>query len=683
MEKKISIAVLILAAFFFLGASVFAFHYLRGRVGTAAITGFLKDNSIEIKPRDAAVPESGKTAGEKPEDSQNPVSAGNPGAGLEVPAGTDVGGQAKETPDAEIKKPVAASKKVKKAKKTEEKAETRLCEPKDDFSLRGSVIFNEIAWMGTAKSYSDEWMELKNIAKNPLDLEGWQIQNQNRQIKIIFKKGQTLASGGLFLLERTNDDTVPETPADFVYSGSLGNQKETLYLFDRNCQLQDSTVAAPDWPAGDNGSKRTMERRGDLLWQTSAEPGGTPKKENSGGFQQAGGAGGADVLAAITGLSGENHPKLVINEIMYDPEGSDDGREWIEIYNNGTTTADLSGWKLFEGEANHKLSLVRGQASVPALGYAVITNAAGAAASAYPDCPGSVFHASFSLKNGTGESIALKVGDFTADSLAYRDSWGAKGNGYSLQRKEAGGPSNDPANWQAFVPTPGSSNSPALLASAPAGAAARRGASFFSPSGVEIDQEPVQPAGTAGEGSGTATTTIAAASVVINEIAWMGTATSTTDEWIELYNNTAGPIDLSGWKIGIGDDSFYIDPALNVLANATTTIPALGFYLIERKSGKKTASNILDAEGNPLADMLAGFGNGLNNNGEILELFDAAGNLADKVDCEKQEGTCKKWFAGDNSTGSKRTMERIDPGKSGADASNWKDSEKPGGTPKK
>ena len=35
--------------------------------------------------------------------------------------------------------------------------------------------------------------------------------------------------------------------------------------------------------------------------------------------------------------------------------------------------------------------------------------------------------------------------------------------------------------------------------------------------------------------------------VVISEIAWMGSTSSSTDEWLELHNNTATAIDLTGW----------------------------------------------------------------------------------------------------------------------------------------
>ena len=37
--------------------------------------------------------------------------------------------------------------------------------------------------------------------------------------------------------------------------------------------------------------------------------------------------------------------------------------------------------------------------------------------------------------------------------------------------------------------------------------------------------------------------------VVINEIAWMGTKANSSDEWIELYNNTSQDISLEGWTL--------------------------------------------------------------------------------------------------------------------------------------
>ena len=35
--------------------------------------------------------------------------------------------------------------------------------------------------------------------------------------------------------------------------------------------------------------------------------------------------------------------------------------------------------------------------------------------------------------------------------------------------------------------------------------------------------------------------------VILSEIAWMGTAQSASDEWIELMNRSGAPVDIGGW----------------------------------------------------------------------------------------------------------------------------------------
>ncbi len=142
------------------------------------------------------------------------------------------------------------------------------------------IIFNEIAWMGGQNSYSDEWIELKNVGGNEVDLNGWQLQNKNKKIKISFGEGEILAAGGFYLLERTDDETAPGAAADKIYKGSLGNANEALYLFDSDCVLRDAAAATSKWPAGDNAAKKTMIRLLNLNWKTSSVAGGTPGAEN-------------------------------------------------------------------------------------------------------------------------------------------------------------------------------------------------------------------------------------------------------------------------------------------------------------------------------------------------------------------------------------------------------------------
>ena len=191
----------------------------------------------------------------------------------------------------EIEKPKEVEKEKEEKVKQEEVA--KLCEKVTGVRpLQNKVIFNEVAWMGTdsGKRGSDEWIELKNISGSEINLNGWQLLDKDNQIKVIFPdknyRGATpvISPSGFYLLERTGDDSALGVAADLIYTGGLSNTNEALYLFDENCQFEDEVLANPDWPAGNNSLKRTMERKSDFEWQTSANPGGTPKRGNSLGY---------------------------------------------------------------------------------------------------------------------------------------------------------------------------------------------------------------------------------------------------------------------------------------------------------------------------------------------------------------------------------------------------------------
>jgi beta-lactamase superfamily II metal-dependent hydrolase len=50
---------------------------------------------------------------------------------------------------------------------------------------------------------------------------------------------------------------------------------------------------------------------------------------------------------------------LVLSEVFYDASGSDNGLEWVEIYNAGSTTVDLSGYSLGNGGSDYTYSTVQ------------------------------------------------------------------------------------------------------------------------------------------------------------------------------------------------------------------------------------------------------------------------------------------------------------------------------------
>ncbi|MEX2436657.1 MAG: lamin tail domain-containing protein, partial [Candidatus Paceibacterota bacterium] len=146
---------------------------------------------------------------------------------------------------------------------------------------KGDILINEVAWMGTQNSPSDEWMELKNISDQSINVDGYKVIGERNQINIVLPN-ISLESGEFLLLER-KEGSVPHIDSDLIYTGVLRNSDEGIRVFDPGCNLIDEVFADPDWLAGDNSSKKTMERQANLSWQTSFFEGGTPKEDSSKG----------------------------------------------------------------------------------------------------------------------------------------------------------------------------------------------------------------------------------------------------------------------------------------------------------------------------------------------------------------------------------------------------------------
>lgn len=217
------------------------------------------------------------------------------------------------------------------------------------------VFINEIAWMGGESSYTDEWIELYSDASSSINLDGWALKANDGTPDIILTG--TIQAQGFYLLERTDDDAVPDIAADQFYTGALGNNGERLELFNGLGVLVDSVNCESGWFAGDNSTKQTMERKDHQIWQTSKDPGGTPKNKNS-------------VLAQIIIEGSVAEPEIeeveieteipleteelkivypsniLINEILPSPTGPDSEGEWIEILNRNSFDISLFNWQI-------------------------------------------------------------------------------------------------------------------------------------------------------------------------------------------------------------------------------------------------------------------------------------------------------------------------------------------------
>jgi len=119
-----------------------------------------------------------------------------------------------------------------------------------------------------------------------------------------------------------------------------------------------------------------------------------------------------------------------------------------------------------------------------------------------------------------------------------------------------------------------------------------------------------------------------ASTVVINEIAWGGTATNLKTEWIELFNASEQEVDLDGWRI------LSSDGAPNIVLSGR--IAPAGYFLLVRQGG--TLPGLA-------ADTV--YTGALTDRGETIYLYDPAGNLVDTANLPA-DGEAGGWPAGTN-----------------------------------
>jgi hypothetical protein len=123
----------------------------------------------------------------------------------------------------------------------------------------GSIFISEIAWMGTFNSAFDEWLELYNNNNQVVDLTGWQLSA--RDGNPLINLSGTINPNSYFLLERTDEETLPLIQADLIYKGGLNNEGEELMLTNKEGELVDYLDCSPGWFFGSNKEKKTMERK--------------------------------------------------------------------------------------------------------------------------------------------------------------------------------------------------------------------------------------------------------------------------------------------------------------------------------------------------------------------------------------------------------------------------------------
>ena len=300
---------------------------------------------------------------------------------------------------------------------------------------------------------------------------------------------------------------------------------------------------------------------------------------------------------------------VLINEVAWSGTWASPNDEWIELFNPFPDPMSLDGWLLTDGGD----LTIRLRGNLPGYSFFLLERTDDTTVSSV--AADQIYTGS--LNNG-GEALELRDpgGELVDSANADGGAWPA-GNASTHASMERVGGSDGPGAWRTFTGcwstgtdadghpvngTPRQPNSLACPTDTPAP----------SPTPTLTATPTLGPTPTFTSSPTLAPTAAEPLAVLINEVAWSGTAADASDEWIELFNPGPSAIDLRGWQL---TDEGDVHVALSGV------LPPYGFVLLERTSD----STIADLA----ADLI--YTGGLDNAGEALWLLDSSGTVIDSA----------------------------------------------------
>ena len=278
---------------------------------------------------------------------------------------------------------------------------------------------------------------------------------------------------------------------------------------------------------------------------------------------------------------------VVISEVYYDTIGTDAIEEWVELYNNTTSTVNLGGWTITDNyPAGGHVTLPAGLTIAPHSYLTVAANSGG-------------FNALYGFDADYYYGTAIALGN-SGDALLLRDGLNNLVDAVSYEGGLSGG---QPAGW-------GSTTLPR----------ASTGNSIYR-SDVTVDTNTYADwTNTTDNSNGHPQTQL---KVVISEVYYDTVGTDAIEEWIELYNNSGRIVDIGGCTI---TDNYPAGGHITIPAG--TRMAPYSFLTVAANSGGFT--NLYHYE----ADYYYGTAVALGNGGDALLLRDGLNNLVDAVSYE-------------------------------------------------
>ncbi len=316
----------------------------------------------------------------------------------------------------------------------------------------GSVLINEfqIGYPYDDSVNYDEWIELFNPTNQSIDLSDWLIKDSNDSNFFRILQGTVIPAKGYLVFSQKTDGGL-NTFGDLPFS--LNDQGDQIRLFDPNGHLitQVEYSDNSEWPNLVEGMISSYElvdpsRPNNQPNNWAVAPMGSKGKEN---------------IRKITDANYHDYD-VIINEVLYHPEDEEYDnnldKEYVELFNQGATAVDVSGWRFTEG-INF---IIPAGTIIPAKGYLLICRNV----NQYPEVQNKVGNFTLQLNNA-GESIALTNNinqddpdlNIVIDYVQFNDTfpWPIRpdGDGNSLELITPNGDNRDAHNWRS-----GQKNSP-------------------------------------------------------------------------------------------------------------------------------------------------------------------------------------------------------------------------------
>ena len=476
------------------------------------------------------------------------------------------------------------------------------------------VAVTEISpWSSSESSYAADWWELTNLGTESVDLTGWKVDDDSNNFAsaIALNGVSTLAPGESAIFIEGSAATADafktawfgaNVPAGFkigYYSGSgigLSTGGDQVNVFD---QLGNPVAGVA---FGLSTSGRTFDN--------SAALGATGDSNRPAiSTLSTAGVNGATTVGSETGSPGKATVPTTVAVTEIAPWGSSNATyaaDWWELTNFGSTTIDLTGWKVDDDSnafasaiaLNGVSSLAPGESAIFIEGNATTANAFKTA------WFGANVPAGFKIGTYSGSGIGLGAGGdqlnvFNADGNRVTGvSFGASTTGVSFDNTDGAG---------SFTAPP-----PAVttLSVVDVHGAFTAGGETGSPGRIATPAPPPAPEARVTEAS-----------------PWSSGDSSYAADWWELTNIGDSAIDLTGWKVDDDSNAFASAIALN---GVSSLAPGESAIFIEGTAATADAFKTAWFGANVPAGFKIGYysgsGIGLGAGGDQLNVFTATGD---------------------------------------------------------